>query len=245
MPLVRVLATDDLLPIAKGGAEGAGALRRAGQSLDRAGAVFRLPHGGRATGLQQEHGAAAVSDPGLAGEEAAGRPPATSRSLAVEGTGTESALGNRLVPRLGRPGQLGEPGGGHRLPHARAAGLAPVTHGPCDDGQCCAGASADRSVRHAGARSGAVSAAIRQWLGLHESELHGTGSQLRFEAGIHHAALPAAERHGGARDPIAEGAMRTPASFRNLAACEPRDQRLDCLLQPSAPASGAEDENTR
>ncbi|SHG42603.1 Transposase [Hydrocarboniphaga daqingensis] len=156
--------------------------------------------------------------------EAADWSSAASRSFAIEGAGAESALGNRLVPRLGRPGRLGELGGGHRLPHTRAAGLASVTHGPCNDGQCCPGASADRSVRDPGARSGAVSTAIRQWLGLHESALHGAGSQLRSEAGIHHAALPTAERHGGACDPIAEGAMRAPASLRNPAACQPTDQ---------------------
>lgn len=38
--------------------------------------------------------------------------------------------------------------------------------------------------------------------------------KLRFEAGVHHPALPAAERHGGAYgagDQDTEGAMRPPA----------------------------------
>lgn len=54
--------------------------------------------------------------------EAAGWSSAASRSFAIEGAGAESALGNRLVPRLGRPGRLGELGGGHRSPHTRLLG---------------------------------------------------------------------------------------------------------------------------
>jgi hypothetical protein len=42
--------------------------------------------------LQEAYSAAAVSDPGLAGEEAAGWSSAASRSFAIEGTGAESAL---------------------------------------------------------------------------------------------------------------------------------------------------------
>ncbi|MDZ4078432.1 MULTISPECIES: hypothetical protein [Hydrocarboniphaga] len=108
--------------------------------------------------------------------------------------------------------------------HTRTAGLAPVTHWPSNDSQCSAGTGADCPIRHAGACSGAVSTAIRQWFGFHEPKLHGPGSELWPEASIHHAALPPAERHGGARDPIAERAVRTPASLRNLAARQPRDQ---------------------
>jgi transposase-like protein len=118
VPMVRVRPPDDRLPIAEGSAESAGSLRRTDQSLDRRRAVVWLSHGGRAAGLQQEHGAAAVSDQRLAGEEAAGRTPTADRSPAVEGASPESTLGNRPVSRLGRTGRLGEPGGGHRLPHA-------------------------------------------------------------------------------------------------------------------------------
>ncbi len=49
--------------------------------------------------------------------------------------------------------------------------------------------------------------------------LHGTGTQLLPEAGVHHATLPETERRGGARDPDAEGAMRAPAVFRKPGAC--------------------------
>ena len=58
-------------------------------------------------------------------------------------------------------------------------------------------------------------------------------------------ALPAAERHGRARDPHAQGAMRAPASLREPAACQSRDRRLDPVLQPPAPTPGAGHEDTR
>ena len=58
-------------------------------------------------------------------------------------------------------------------------------------------------------------------------QVHGTGPQLRPETGVHHAPLasglepvapslarPATERHGRARDPDAERAMRPPSTLR-------------------------------
>jgi hypothetical protein len=64
-------------------------------------------------------------------------------------------------------------------------------------------------------------------------------------AGIHHTILPTAERHGGACHPHVEGAVRASASLRNAAARDARDWRLDPVLQPPAPPSGARHEDPR
>jgi putative transposase len=63
-----------------------------------------------------------------------------------------------------------------------------------------------------------------QWPGIHEPEIHRAGSQLRLETGIHHATLPAAERHGRTRDPDAEGAMRASPALRQHPARNPSGQ---------------------
>ncbi|WP_439528009.1 DDE-type integrase/transposase/recombinase [Pannonibacter sp.] len=57
--------------------------------------------------------------------------------------------------------------------------------------------------------------------------------------------LPPAKRHGRARDPDAEGAVRPPPALRQPATRDPRHQRLDRLLQSPPPASGAGHENSR
>lgn len=89
-----------------------------------------------------------------------------------------------------------------------------------------------------------VPAEIRQRPRLHISALYGAGPQLRAEAGVHHAALPATERHGRARHPDAEGAIHPPPALRQHPARHTRDRGLDQPLQQPAPASGARDEDT-
>ncbi len=74
---------------------------------------------------------------------------------------------------------------------------------------------------------------------------HGLGTQLRAEAGVHHAALSATKWDGRAGHSYVERAMRTPPSIRDAAACQSWHRRLDRLLQLPAPASGAGHENTR
>ena len=105
------------------------------------------------------------------------------------------------------------------------------------------GACPDCPFWHAGTRAGTIPAAQRQWLGVHQPQLHGPGARLWPAPGIHHAALSAAERHGRACHPDFEGAMHTPATIRVLAARQPCDWRLDSVLQPQAPTPGASDEN--
>lgn len=107
------------------------------------------------------------------------------------------------------------------------------------------GARPDQPVRHPRQGSAGVPAAVRQWVGLHQPDIHGAGAQLRPEAGVHHAALPSAEWHGRARDPNAERAMRTSPALRQHPARNARCRRLDQLLQPPTPASGARHENCR
>lgn len=93
---------------------------------------------------------------------------------------------------------------------------------------------ADCSVRYAGSSACAVYAALRQWLGFHQSQLYGAGAQLWLALGVHHAALPAAERHDRARHPQPQGAMRASASLRAPAARQSSRGQLDQLLQPTA-----------
>src|SRR5690606_36865859 len=54
-----------------------------------------------------------------------------------------------------------------------------------------------------------------------------------------------AERNGGAGHPHAQGSMRASPPLREPATRQPRDRRLDPVLQPSAPAPGAGHEDTR
>lgn len=101
---------------------------------------------------------------------------------------------------------------------------------PCQHGIERVGACADRPVWHARTGAKAVPASKRQRSGLYEPRLHGPGAQLRPASGVHHTALSAAKRHGRARDPHAQGAMRAPPSLRNPAACQPCNRRLDSVL---------------
>ncbi len=90
--------------------------------------------------------------------------------------------------------------------------------------------------------SDTIPASQRQRSGLHEPRLHGPGTGLWPASGVHHAALPTADRDGRMRDPHAQGAMRAPTSLRNAAACQPCNRRLDSVLQPSTAPPGTEEE---
>lgn len=46
-----------------------------------------------------------------------------------------------------------------------------------------------------------VLAALRQWSGVYQPRLYAPCTQLRSEAEVHPASLPATERNGGTRDP--------------------------------------------
>jgi len=82
-------------------------------------------------------------------------------------------------------------------------------------------------------------------VGLHLSGLHAPRAQLWASTGVHHPALPAAERHGRARYPNAERAMRASSPLRNPATPLACHRRVDPLLQhPSAPP-GPRHENPR
>ena len=90
-----------------------------------------------------------------------------------------------------------------------------------------------------------IPAEERQRAGFHQPDIHGAGARPWPPPGIHHTALSPAERHGRARDPDPQGAMRSSPALRRHPACLARHRGLDRLLQPSAPASGAGHENTR
>ena len=47
-----------------------------------------------------------------------------------------------------------------------------------------------------------------QWFGVHQPQRHHLGQKLRHATGVHHAVHAGEERHGGAGDPHAEGAVR-------------------------------------
>lgn len=61
------------------------------------------------------------------------------QGLALCGQGAERTLVDGSMPHLGWVRRLGIAGPGHRLPYARVAGLAPVSHRPRDHGRQCAG----------------------------------------------------------------------------------------------------------
>ena len=63
--------------------------------------------------------------------------------------------------------------------------------------------------------------------------------------GIHHTALPAAQRHGEACHSHVEGAARVSASLRNTAARDAHDWRMAPVLEPPSPPSGAGHEDPR
>ena len=77
-----------------------------------------------------------------------------------------------------------------------------------------------------------------------EASVH-TITILWIAAGIHHAVHAPAERPGGTDDPDFESAMRSSPPLRKPATYQPGHWRLDWLLQQSAPASGAGNENAR
>ena len=240
-----VAAAHVLLQADQGSAEGESSICRANQGHDRGGAVVRLSDGGQPARLQQEHGAADLPAQGLAGPQA-GR--------SVTGRGSRRCRRSRQ-PRMnaGPPTCAGS--GVAAMAGSRWRWSSTAIPANCWAGICRAparpstagrpGACPDHPLRHAGPGSRAVPAEVRQRPGLHQSQLHAPGPQLRPEARVHHAALPAAERHGRARHPDAEGAMRPSPSLREPAARHPRNRRLDQLLQPPPPASGAGHENPR
>jgi len=158
-------------------------------------------------GNEQEHGATHFSAQGLAGAQARHRASAADSGAALGGDQAGPTLGNRPVSGLGWPGWLAFLSTGDRLPHPRVAGLAPVAQRQGNDGSGGTGAGADLSIRHAWPRTGTVLAAIGQRSGVHKPDLHETGQELRLAAGVHHTAMPAAERYGGTRDPVLEGTV--------------------------------------
>ncbi len=157
----------------------------------------------------------------------------------------ERTLVHRPVPGLGRARRLDHARPRHRLPHPRASGLASVAFRQGHDRRQRPGACPDQPVRHFGQGAARVPAEVRQWPRLHQSPLHLAGPKLRLEAGVHHAALPAAERHGGARHPDPQGAVHPSPTLRQHPARHTRNRRLDQLLQPPPPTSGVGHENPR
>ena len=78
------------------------------------------------------------------------------------------------------------------------------------DGRVGTGTGSDIALRLPGQGANAVPAAIRQWFGIYQQELHRTSQKLWSAAGIHHSLQPGAKRDGGAGNPHLEGSMRTP-----------------------------------
>jgi len=73
-------------------------------------------------------------------------------------------------------------------------------------------------------------------VGLHLSGLHASRAQLWASTGVHHAALPTAERHDQTGHPDFERAMRASSSLRNSTTRLACHRRVDPLLQhPTAP----------
>lgn len=107
-----------------------------------------------------------------------------------------------------------EPGVGDRLWHATTAFLAFFANGHGRHRLCRIGAGPHHPRRRSGAATRVLPTVIWRWPGVYHSGSHATGAQLWPEMGVHHATLPAVERHGGASDPDAGEAMRAPASFR-------------------------------
>jgi len=105
--------------------------------------------------------------------------------------------------------------------------------------------NADSALWVPGPCAVASASALGQWVGVHQPGLHATGARLWASPGVHHAALSAAERHGGAAHPDSQGAMRPSPPVRDLAARASGAQRLDRVLQQPPTAPGARYENTR
>src|SRR5690606_38420074 len=151
-----------------------------------------------------EHGAADISAERLAGEEALGGASTPHPGHALSGPITQRALVDRPMPDLGGPRWLGRAGIGHGLQQPGVARLVPVPQWQVQNRGSRTGAGAHCALRHTGARATAFSASFGQWLGLLQSQLHRASAQLWPSAGVHYAALPRAERHGGTADPYPE-----------------------------------------
>jgi hypothetical protein len=83
------------------------------------------------------------------------------------------------------------------------------------------GAGPDCPVRDIWCCARAIPAEVGQWLNVHQSPLHGLGEELRVAPGVHHPALPAANRHRRVRDSNAQVAMRASTPLREPAAFQP------------------------
>jgi putative transposase len=118
-----------------------------------------------------------------------------------------------------------------RLPYPRASGMASVAIRQGHDCGQRIGACPDQQVWHLGQGHARVPAEVRQWAGLYIAPLYCVGSQLWAETGVHHAALPPAERHGRACYPNAQGTVHPSPALRQHSACDTRHRRLDKLLQ--------------
>lgn len=98
MPLVRGAAAHGVLQAGEVGPEAARGTGGAGEGVDRAGAVVRLPDGGQPAVDEQEHRAADLPTEGLVGAQAAAGLPATRAGPAVVRAAAEPALGHGHVP---------------------------------------------------------------------------------------------------------------------------------------------------
>jgi hypothetical protein len=78
------------------------------------------------------------------------RLPASHRSPAVGGVGSQSALGHRFMVPVGRSGWVADAGAGHGLPYAGIAGLAAVPQWPSRNRIGRTGVGADCQIRQSG-----------------------------------------------------------------------------------------------
>lgn len=137
----------------------------------------------------------------------------------------------------------GRPSNNRKLDGLRGLAMALVREG--NHSRQRIGACADQPVRHLGKGHARVPSEVRQWPGLHQPSLHRAGPKLRPEARVHHAPLPAAERHGRACDPDTERTVHPSPALRQHPARDASHRRLDQLLQQPTPASGAGHEDPR
>ena len=82
-------------------------------------------------------------------------------------------------------------------------------------------------------------------VGLHLSSLHAPRAQLGASTGVHHPALPAAERDDRTGHPDVEGAMCTSSPLRKPATRLAGHRRVDPLLQPPSAPPSPRHENPR
>ena len=154
--------------------------------MDRGDPFLWIQNRSGAAGHEQEHGAAHLPDQGLAGPQTDRLIPAPDSGTALRGAGPQRALGHRPVPHLGRQGQVVHSGSRHRLLQQGTAGLAALAQRPGPNARGSAGACPDRTVRHIGAGSTPLPAALGQWPGVHQPQLYQPGQKLRTVAGVHH-----------------------------------------------------------